>query len=283
MNLFAGLEKFGLGQSGEFDITKEEPKKAAAAQPQAAEPKALPKETDFLIDKKMRCPICDKEFPIKSVATTRLKKLESDFDLRPNFAYIDQLKYDAIFCPNCGYTAMTANFPKIEPARAKLIKQEISANFKPVREELRDTYSYEYAIEKMKLALVCCMAKKAKMSEKAYCCLKLAWLRRAQLKKIEKAGDQVNPELAQVARQEYDAFYSQAYEGFLKAMETETPPFNGIPSTSLEYMIVNMAVELGHLDVAGKLVSKLITNPNTPSALKDKCRDIKDEIAAKQQ
>lgn len=277
MGLLDGFERFGFSKDGKFDITADEPKKdTTATKEETVAAPTMVTEADFIVDKKIKCPVCDKEMTIKSVLTSKIKRLEPDFDLRPNYQGIDTIKYDPISCPNCGYSAMTANFAKIEPARIKLIKQEICDEFIPQRVEAKSTVSYDDAIERMKMALVCTMAKKGKMSEKAYCCLKIAWLNRAKGDKLKKLS--ANVETIQACEEEYKAFYEQAYMGFLKAMETETPPYNGIASNTLEYMLCNMAVYLGHYDTASKLVAKLLTSPNTPANLKDKCLDLKGKI-----
>ncbi len=281
MNLLSGMEKFGFSMDGDLDILAEDkPKKEAAVQKKAAAP-VVKQEKDFILDKKVRCPVCDKEFPIKAVLATKLKRMEPDFDLRPNYQYVDKCKYDFISCPNCGYSSLDTTFSKIDTARVKLIRSEFCPSFKPQKETLPETYSYEYSIEKFKLALICSMKKRAKMSEKAYVCLKIAWLRRAQLKEIEAAKD-ADPKILELVKKEYDGFYSQAYEGFMKAISTETPPYCGMASEAVEYMLANMSVYYKKYDAAMKLIARLIQSPSTSRKLKDKCVELKDDIVAKQ-
>ncbi len=280
MNLLSGMEKFGFSMDEELDILAEEkPKKAAAAAKVAAP--VVKQEKDFIIDKKVRCPVCDKEFPIKAVLATKLKRLEPDFDLRPNYEHVDKIKYDFLSCPNCGYSALDTTFSKIDTARVKLIRTEFAPSFKPqAGEKLPDLYSYDYAIEKFKLALICTMKKRAKMSEKAYVCLKIAWLRRAQLKELEANSDS-DPKAIELVKKEYEGFYSQAYEGFMKAVSQETPPFCGMASEAVEFMLANMSVYYKKYDAAMKLIARLIQSPSTSRKLKDKCIELKDDITAK--
>lgn len=278
MGLFAGLEKFGFSGINDIDITAEEKtekKETVAAKPQAVEKK----ETDFLIEKTVPCPVCGKDFKIKAVATTRLKRLEPDEDLRPNYEAIDTLKYDVIGCPHCGYSAMISTFAKIDSARIKLLRAEFCPQFKPQPEPQTETISYERAIEKYKLALICAMKKKGKLSEKAYICLKISWLRRAQLKKYESV-ENADAQLIQTTKGEMDAFYKQAHDGFTKALSTETPPYCGMDSSIVEFMLVCMGKYFGDYDNALKLAGKLITNPGTNSKMKDRCLDMKDEMMA---
>ena len=214
MGFLDGLKKFGLGALEDEELY-EDPKKKVIEKKEEPKKQALPiNEETLLFDKKYTCPICDKEFPIKAVLTTKLKRLEPDFDLRPNYEHVDKCKYDFISCPNCGYSALDTTFSKIDTARVKLIRAEFCPSFKPQpKEVLPETYSYEYSIEKFKLALICTMKKRAKMSEKAYVCLKIAWLRRAQLKELE-GNKEADPKVIELIKKEYEGFYAQAYEGY---------------------------------------------------------------------
>lgn len=280
MNLLSGMEKFGFSMDGELNILADDKPKKESEAPKKVAPPVVKQEKDFIIDKKVRCPVCDKEFLIKAVLNTKLRRLEADFDLRPNYEHVDKCKYDVVSCPNCGYSALDTTFAKIDTARVKLIRAEFCSSFKPqTGEVLPETYSYEYSIEKFKLALICTMKKRAKMSEKAYVCLKIAWLRRAQLKELEQKKD-ADPKVIEMVQKEYDGFYLQAYEGFMKAVSQETPPYCGMASEAVEFMLANMSVYYKKYDTAMKIISKLIQSASTSRKLKDKCIELKDKIVA---
>ena len=279
MNLLSGLEKFGLGQTGELDILNDgtETKKRTT---DATKKKAVEyTEKDFILDRKVVCPICDKEFLVKTVKSSKVKRMEPDADLRPNHEYVDTLKYGVAACPRCGYAAMHRNFTQLSAAQRKWIRETITANFKPTEEPKMEVYTYDYAVEKLKLALVNTIAKKGKLSEKAYICLNLAWLRRAQ---AEQTPDDtpMNAKKKKQYEAEYEGFYRQAYDGFMKVVVTETPPFFGMDTNTIDYILANMAVKYKEYDTASKLVSRLITQPNTPRRMKDKCLELKDDIVA---
>lgn len=281
MNLLSGMEKFGFSMDGELNILADDKPKKEAATAKVAAP-VVKQEKDFIIDKKVRCPVCDKDFPIKAVLTTKLKRLEPDFDLRPNYEHVDKCKYDFVSCPNCGYSALDTTFAKIDTARVKLIRAEFCPSFKPQRgEQLPETYNYEYSIEKFKLALICTMKKRAKMSEKAYVCLKIAWLRRAQLKELE-GNKEADPKVIEMVKKEYEGFYSQAYEGFMKAISQETPPYCGMAAEAVEFMLANMSVYYKKYDAAMKIIARLIQAPSTSRKLKDKCVELKEQIVSQQ-
>lgn len=279
MNLLSGLEKFGLGQTGELDIlndgTETKKRTTDATKKEAVEYT----EKDFILDRKVVCPICDKEFLVKTVKSSKVKRTEPDADLRPNHEYVDTLKYGVAACPRCGYAAMHRNFTQLSAAQRKWIRETITANFKPAEEPKMEVYTYDYAVEKLKLALVNTIAKKGKLSEKAYICLNLAWLRRAQ---AEQTPDDtpMNAKKKKQYEAEYEGFYRQAYDGFMKVVVTETPPFFGMDANTIDYILANMAVKYKEYDTASKLVSRLITQPNTPRRMKDKCLELKDDIVA---
>ncbi|MDE7188424.1 MAG: DUF2225 domain-containing protein, partial [Lachnospiraceae bacterium] len=100
--LLSGLARFGLGKLEEMEVY-EDSKKAAAGE--NSKPVAsVMQEQDYLFDKSCTCPICDKEFKTRTVKVGKAKLAGSDLDLRPRYEQIDQLKYDVIMCPFCGYT-----------------------------------------------------------------------------------------------------------------------------------------------------------------------------------
>lgn len=147
-------------------------------------------ETEFLLDKSIRCPVCDNVFRTRMVKTGRVKRMEPDFDLRPRFQYIDTNKYDVSSCPQCGYTAMNRYFTHLSTGQVKMIEEGVCHKFKgqkQPKEEPMEPYSYEKAIERYKLALYNTLVKKGKNSEKAYECLKISWLYRGWIEELSKA------------------------------------------------------------------------------------------------
>ena len=273
------FSKMGM-TSGNLNIFAEEPAEEKSEQKKEEAAPVVHTESEFLYRKKITCPVCGDSFEILAPVNTKLKRLEPDFDLRPRFEYIDTVKYDVISCTECGYSAMTSTFASIDTARMKLIRQEICAYFSPENPAPMNVYTYDYAIDKFKLALVNTIKKRGKMAEKAYCCLKIAWLRRAQLDAMKEAGVPDKAKLAEI-EEDYKNFYQQAYEGFMKAMETETPPFCGLDTITVEFMTANMAMEFGQLSVAAKIVARLLTSPGVSPRIKDKCLDLKEEITKK--
>ena len=172
MGLFSGLEKFGLGKLEKMDVFEEEKKRDAVEHPKKDQKPQI-QEEDLLFDKSFTCPVCDEEFHSKMVRTGKVKLLSADSDLRPKYQMVDSLKYDALVCPHCGYAALSRFFKFMLPAQAKMIRENITANFKGI-DTSASTYSYDDAIMRHQLALANAVVKKAKTSEKAYTCLKMA-------------------------------------------------------------------------------------------------------------
>ena len=285
MGLLSGLEKFGLEQMDTTNLFEDEKKPKTEQQGQADAPKEEKHlETEFLLLKSIRCPVCDHVFRTRLVKTGRVKRLEPDFDLRPRFAYIDTNKYDVSSCPKCGYTAINRYFSHITSGQVKLIDQGVHSKFKANTlvnaEDALEAYTYEEAIEYCKLALYCTMVKRGSTSEKAYECLKLSWLYRGWREKLESEGTN-DRELLSNVKAEEDAYYKQAYEGFMKAIASESFPMCGMEESTVNILLANMAFKLEKYDVSSKLVSAILTSRVASRSVKDRAMTLKEEIIKK--
>ncbi len=275
-NLFDGLENLGIGGLSKLkvfeDIEKEEKEKAEVKKKVAAEPK----EEDFLIDKKYICPVCDFQFTSRTVLTTKLKSIGSDEDLRPHYNYCDVLKYDAITCSKCGYSALLRYFPTaLSQTQRKLLNDNIRMSFTGINQST-NIIDYDEAITKHRLALACSIVKHSKPSERAFICLKTAWLLRG---KRESMGDALflNGQKNNLLAQEKE-FLENAYEGFNDAFTKEPFPMCGMDETTLTYLLAVLAYELEKYDDALRTLGRVIQSRTASERIKDKARDIKDKI-----
>ena len=280
-DLLSGMEKYGFKDVNLDSIFEDDKPKTVARTPEEKKVEA-PKEEDFLLDKGVRCPICDTVFKSRMVKSGRARRLESDRDLRPRFEYIDTIKYDVSSCPKCGYTAINRYFPHLSSAQMKLIREEVCTKFKPEK-GMADklSYTYDEAIERYKLALINTIAKKGKASEKAYECLKISWLYRGKKEEIQAANSNPSEEVkAEILKceQTETAFYTQALDGFLKAMTSESYPMCGMEQNTVDFLIANMAFNLKRYDLASKFVSALLVSKTTSKTIKDKALTLKEEI-----
>ena len=274
MNLFEGLEKLGLRAAQSMDNLFEEEKKKTEKDENAVE--EIPTEESFLIEKKTKCAVCDKEFKSKMVKAGRIKRMESDPDLRPRYQYIDTIKYDVTSCPHCGYTAMSRYFDHLSSTQMRLIKEQICANFTPtgaVEPEIVDS-----AIGRYKLALYTTIVKRAKNSEKAYCCLKIAWLYRGKAENLDEKAKDYEQVLKSCKEQE-EVFYKQAYDGFMKAVSSEMFPICGMDQNTVDYLLATMSAHFKRYDVASKCIANILGS-SASNKIKDKARDLKEQIIA---
>lgn len=277
MNLLAGLEKFGLKAENTANLFEEEKKETQAEE--GTKKEEIPDEGSFLLDKAIRCTVCDKVFKTKMIKNGRVKRMEPDLDLRPRFEHIDTLKYDVASCPYCGYTAINRYFEHLSTMQVKMIKEQVCANFKPTGSVEPTLIDYDMAIERYKLALFNTIAKKGKTSEKAYTCLKLAWILRGKYESLD-ASDPATEEARKECREQEEAFYAQAYEGLTKAVSTETYPICGMDECTMDYLLATMSYHFKKYDVASKCIARIQQSPSASKKMKDRAYELKEKIVA---
>ncbi len=269
----SGLDKFGLGDLEGVDVFEEEKKKEEA---QKSEAKAEMTEADYLFDKSYECPCCDKKFTSKTVRTGKAKLIGQDPDLRAKYQGVDPLKYDTVSCPYCGYSTLTRFFNTITSPQLSLIREKICRNFKP-QDSQSETISYEEAYETHKLVLINSVVKKCRASEKAFICLKIAWLLRAMREELNPEDADYAAKCGEYQSQEKD-FLKNAYDGFVTAVSKEDFPMCGMDETTIDYLLAALAWETDNLDMASRLVSKVITSRVAKNNIKEKARDLKEHI-----
>lgn len=274
--LLSGLAGLGLDNLESAEVFGKEEKEDAAASQAAKAPEVL--EKDFIFEKQMNCPVCDEKFNVKIMKTGRAKLIGTDFDLRPKYEGIDAVKYDAILCPHCGYAALTRYFDHISSGPAKLIRENISKNVQ-LHTYHDDIYTYEEAEERYKLCLANAVVKRARNSEKAYICLKSAWLLRGYAEYLETKGEADGPKYKELKVQE-EEYLQNAYEGFKEACSSEMFPMCGMDEMTVNYLMSELACHLKKYDEANKLISTILTSHNANTRTKDKARDLKDRILA---
>lgn len=269
------LSGLGLGDLENVDIFADPSKKQ---EEQEAVQKHTVQEKDFLYDKALVCPVCDAKFVNKIMKTGKAKLLGTDRDLRPVHEGIDTQKYDVLLCPQCGYAALSRFFTQVTSTQAKFIKEQISGKVH-LHEYKGETYSYEDAIERYKLALANAVVKRAKNSEKAYICLKSAWIFRGYAKHLEE-NPQANADKIREAQELEEVHMQNAYKGFMEASQTESFPMCGMDEMTIDYLLAVMALRYKEYDTASKLVAAIITSPTANARTKDKARDLKEDILA---
>lgn len=274
MSILSGLKGLGLGKLENMDIFEEEDKKEAEKPVAAAVNKI--DEKDLIFDKSFTCPVCDSSFSAKIVKSGKAKLIGTDQDLRAKFEGIDPAKYDVLLCPSCGYAALSRYFSNITSVQAKLIREKVSQNVH-INSYSDEVYSYEQALERYKLALVDAVVKKAKASEKAYICLKSAWLVRGYAESLREEGNPDEQTLKELAQEETE-YLDNAYKGFVEARQSEGFPMCGMDEVTIDYLIAALAARSRKYDVAGKLVAAILTNSAASARIKERARDLKEQI-----
>lgn len=271
-NLFSGLEAFGLGNLSGMDVYEAKEKEAVkgAAQPE----KDAFSEEDVIFDKTFTCPVCDSEFKSKTVKSGKVKLQSLNTDLRPIYQNMDPLKYDAIVCPKCGFAALNRFFKYVTSAQATLVKNNISASFRGLKES-GNIFTYDDAIARHKLALVNSIVKKAKTSEKAYTCLKTAWVIRGKAENLAKDLPDYKQQLEALAKEELD-FLSKAYDGFDEAFSKESFPLCGMDEITITLLMAELARRVGKYDDSSRWISRVLISKDANERIKEKARDIKE-------
>jgi uncharacterized protein (DUF2225 family) len=270
-NLFSGLEAFGFNNLSDIDVYDK--KEKANKKPHDAIVKNTIDEADVIFDKTYVCPVCDKEFKSKMVKSGKAKLVSLDTDLRPKYRLIDPLKYDAIACPYCGYTALNRFFKYVTATQAKLIKTNISGTFKGLKKS-GEVYTYDDAILRHKLALVNAIVKKSKTSERAYICLKLAWIIRGKAENFSNDAPDYKEQIAGLNKEEIE-FITKAYDGFKESFSKESFPMCGMDENTVTLLVAELARRLGRYDEAGRWISQILIAKDANERIKIKAREIK--------
>ena len=283
-DILSGLGDLGLGKLEGMSVLGDAKGSGREAPAQIAENAAedmRAKEAACLFDKEYTCPVCDIKFKSKTVRTGKVRKIGADEDLRPLFTPIDATKYEPVVCPRCGYAAFPKTFAYVTDFQRGEIEKNISANYKPIKEN-GDVYDYETALKRFQMALANAIVMQKKTSDRAYICLKMAWIVRGYREELEKqTGDAAKARLDELVKSGSEKEYLQtAYDGFVKARESEHFPICDMDESAFDYLLAALSMELGYLDVAAKMIAGLLVSRSANSRIKDKARDMKERLLA---
>ncbi|MBR4718716.1 MAG: DUF2225 domain-containing protein [Lachnospiraceae bacterium] len=281
-SILSGLKDLGLGNLEKKDIF-EEKTKTPVVKKEAAQPEPKKEQTDereYVFGKTHTCPVCYKDFKAPTVRQSKIRPAGMDKDLRPRFKNFDPMKYDVILCPHCGYAALGRFFHNITPPQAKLVREGISRNFHRLPE--KEVFTYDEAFIRYQLALGNAVVKKARASEKAYLCLKMAWIIRSKKEAIEAGTEEVEKakylQTMEELEQDEEELLNNAVEGFLNARQTETFPMCGMDEVTLDYIICVSAMKLKKYDLVNQMLNILLVRSGLNSKLRDNCIEIKEEL-----
>ncbi|SCX87533.1 hypothetical protein SAMN02910370_00473 [Lachnospiraceae bacterium XPB1003] len=276
MGLLDGLGSLGFGDTEKISLFEEEKKEPVKKPVEEKKPEI--KEEDFLYDKTFECPVCSHSFKQRAVRSNQARLLKEDIDLRPVYNGIDVNKYDVVACPQCGYASLTRFHGSMPKPFRDLIRQNISTKFTTLP-PTGATMNYEGAFTRYKLALLNAVVRKGKSSEKAFICLKTAWLLRsmqeATAADTKLSDDEKKEKIKQLKLQEIE-YLKNAHEGFVKARTTETPPYaGGMNTVTMDYLIGAIAYEAGvaYKDAA-RILEEVAINPQAGKHIKENAVDL---------
>lgn len=141
------------------------------------------REVSELYDKKIKCPVCEKQFVTKKVRTSKLKLIKRDADFLSYYEGENPLLYNVFVCPYCGYAAFEDKFNKINSREIDLIKNTISSKWN--ERNFSDKRTVDEAIDAYKLALLSGEILEYSKYNLANICIRISWLNRIKEDKEE--------------------------------------------------------------------------------------------------
>ena len=232
-----------------------------------------PSDTQYLMVKTMECPCCGIDFDTYAVRAGKITPAGQDDDLRPRFNEIDPLKYDVIMCPICGYSSLVKNFESATSVFKEKIREHVSPHFTGVVEE-GFNYSYDEAITRYKMALLCDAVGSDMISRRAFTCLKLSWVIRGYL---ESESDKITfRRRKELEADEFDCV-QLAYKDFAKAYSEEKLPICGMDETTICYLLSVLSYKMKDYKETIRYIYIVLGNRTAPQKVKDKLLGLRDK------
>ena len=252
MNIFEELKDMGFENLEKIDLF---PEKEIVEETESKQGKRCTVE-EVLYDKTYVCPVCKTEFKTKAIRSGKNRLINSDLDLKAEYDIVNPTLYECIVCESCGYAALNKNFSTLTTSQIRWIKEQIVSVYK--------TYHYEPIIDekaaicRYKLALLNSFVKKAKDGEKAYICLKIAWIYRdLKDEKQEKV------------------FLEYALKGFENAYTNERFPIFELGELTTAYIISDIYRRFKEYDKAMQWISYVILDKSISLRLKTRALHLK--------
>lgn len=272
-NLLAGLDKLGLNVDKIGSLYEEEVTENVVEE---SKPIVF-NEEDYIFDKTINCPVCGKSFKNKVVRTGRARLVSSDTDLKPIYSGFEPLKYDVFACPACGYAATSKNFVHISQSQIRMVKENISKGFKGIQPS-GSTYTFQEALERYKLALANAIVIKAKNSERAYLCLKMAWLYRSMHSGLPEGDSMIEKMRIEFIELE-KSFLKSAYDGFKTSYSKEIPPICGMDIDTLTYLLAELARRCGDYENSRAFLSTVLNTRTVSPKVRERARNLREVLS----
>lgn len=203
---------------------------------------------ELLYDKKLECPVCNKEFATKKVRVSRLKLIKRDEDLLSYYEGENPLIYNVFVCPNCGYAATESRFDSVSAREKKILLEEVASKWS--RRSYGGERSIDDAIVVYKLALYIGQVLDYDKVELGTLTHSIAWLYRIK-------GDEEEIRFLSVTKDLYE--YSYYNESLINAKGTK------MDEIKLAYLLGEINRRLGNKEEAFKWFNGVISNPDIKS------------------
>lgn len=195
----------------------------------------------YLYDKKVLCPVCQREFTITKVRTSQLKVEERSRDFYTKYKdNIEPFFYEVIVCNNCGYAALESEFDKISSEKRDKILSMVTTKW--TKRKFSGERTPQKALEAYLLSLYCSQIKGDKDIILAKTCIRIAWIYRLLKDKNNE-----------------NKYLKYALESYSKA-------YSGVDSFGEEILLIYMIGELnrmlGNKEEALKWFNKAVNHPD---------------------
>lgn len=218
---------------------------------------------DLIYEKIYECPICKTQIKKKTIKSSKLKLVDTDFDLNAHYDKVSPLYYEVVVCEICGFAQLNKREEKPTLAEAKLIKDKICVKFGG--RQYSKYYTAEEAIDRYKLALLNAIVRNATEGEKAYIALKLGWVYRG-------IGNE----------KEEKRFLGEALKGFLNAYQKEDFPIFELKEEVVCYIIAALSYQMDNCKQAMNWIQITLRSSEISPRLKDRCFTLKQMIKEKE-
>lgn len=216
---------------------------------------------DMLFDKNVVCPVCEKDFTLYQLRTSKFKLVELKRDMRQVFEGVDEIWYNIWTCPHCKYSNFHYDFPRMKAVNKEKLLQEMPDKLAGFHLPETLKTSYNEVFDSYYLAMACKDIVGGTAYEYGRLWLHLAWM----------YSDVEDDEMFNFA-------YEKAREFYAKGWFTERVQLTPEGEQKLAVLISEMHVHAGMLDDAMKFVFEAIQMKNGSKAMTEKARDRLAEI-----
>ncbi len=208
-----------------------------------------------IYDSVTTCPVCEQKFPGTKVRVGSHRVASQATDFAIQYEGVNPILYEIFVCPHCGYAAFQNNFDYVKPKDKKLFAAALAPHWRP--KSYNGERTLDSALDTFKLALYCLQLRKAKNSEIAKTCLRIAWIYRWK----------DDP-------REVD-FLKFALDCYTEAFQTEEFPLEKLDEPHCIYLIAELHRKLGDIEEATRWFGRFFNNPAARAnrSLMDKARD----------